>query len=230
MIYRLPRWVLYGSVLLAFSAGLVNCVALLGFVNLAVSHVTGTVTATAAALWQQDHDALQLGLGIVLAFFVGAIISGVIVKNEALQIGRHYGVALLVESILLFAATYFFVQHNVWGELLASAACGLQNAMIATYSGSVIRTTHLTGILSDLGASIGNWIGRRPFNQRQFRLQLSIFSSFFLGSLVGAMAFQHLQHLALLIPAFVVLLTAFAYWWVVEYRVLQRDISDQDSA
>jgi hypothetical protein len=36
--------------------------------------------------------------------------------------------------------------------------------------------------------------------------------------------------LALLIPAFVVLLTAFAYWWVVEYRVLQRDISDQDSA
>jgi uncharacterized membrane protein YoaK (UPF0700 family) len=220
MINRLPRWVLYGSALLAFSAGFINCVALLGFANMAVSHVTGTVTLTAAALIKGDWSRLGLGLWIVLAFFVGSIISGMIIRNEALRLGRRYSLALVLESLLLFAATGCFFYQSLWGELLASAACGLQNAMIATYSGSVIRTTHLTGIVSDLGAAIGNYLSGQGFDAKQFQLQSSIFLAFFIGSGVGAVFYLWIAYWALLIPAVLVLIAAAAYWWVMVFHVL----------
>ncbi|MEY2863451.1 MAG: hypothetical protein RLY58_1158 [Pseudomonadota bacterium] len=211
MIRRLPRWILYGSVLLAFSAGCVNCIALLGFANTAVSHVTGTVSNTASALVRHNVPVFSLGFGIVAAFLVGAMLSGVIVKNEALRLGRHYGLALLLESLLLFAATWFFMRQHVAGELLASAACGLQNAMIATYSGSVIRTTHLTGILSDIGSALGSRLAGRAVQWMSFRLQVSILLAFFVGGVVGAALFLHVGSLALLLPATVVLLAALGY-------------------
>lgn len=219
MINRLPRWVLYGSALLAFIAGFINCVALLGFVSTAVSHVTGTVTLAAAALIKGDWSHFALAFWIVLAFFVGSIVSGVIIPNEALRLGHRYGLALVIESMLLFAATACFYQQSVWGELLASAACGLQNAMLATYSGSVIRTTHLTGIISDLGAAFGHYISRQYFDAKKFRLQGSILLSFFVGAALGAWCYLLVSYWALLIPALLVLVAAAAYWWVMVFHV-----------
>ena len=145
MIHRLPIWIILGSVLLALNAGFINSVALLSFANNAVSHVTGTATIAADALVRGHWQTLANTGLIVICFLLGAIISGAIVGNEALRMGRRYGVALLLESILLALAWYGFRQGAFYAELCASAACGLQNAMVATYSGSVIRTTHLTG-------------------------------------------------------------------------------------
>ena len=43
--------------------------------------------------------------------------------------------------------------------------------MVATYSGAVIRTTHLTGLTSDMGSAIGNWLAGREINKKTFVLQ-----------------------------------------------------------
>ncbi|MGB0504426.1 MAG: DUF1275 family protein, partial [Thalassolituus sp.] len=91
MINRLPLWVLVGSVMLALNAGFINSVALLSFANNAVSHVTGTATIAADALVDGKVDVFYHTGAIVLSFIVGAILSGMIVGQEALKLGRRYG-------------------------------------------------------------------------------------------------------------------------------------------
>lgn len=200
-----------GSVILAFCAGLVNATALLGFADNAVSHVTGTVTLFASALSNAETTVVWRSGLIVVAFFIGAIISGFIVKNESLALGRRYGVAMILEAALLVAATVLFWRHSFGGELLASTACGLQNAMVATYSGSIIRTTHLTGIVSDIGAAIGNMLAGRPFSSLQVKLQTAIFFSFTIGGAAGALLFKWMTYSALLIPAAIIFVAALVY-------------------
>ena len=211
MLNRIPRWILVGSVVLAFSAGIVNCVALLGFVNHSVSHVTGSVSLFAEGVATGNLSrAAQTGF-IVLFFFLGSVLSGFLVQHESLKMGRRYGVALAFESGLLFLATYLFYQHSFAGELAASMACGLQNALVATYSGSAIRTTHLTGTVSDLGAEIGYALRGSRFNKKQFQLQLAIFIGFLAGGVVGAWLFSAIAYSAFLLPAMIVLLASGIY-------------------
>lgn len=193
-----------GAALLAFCAGYVNAVALSGFVNRSASHITGTVTQGACLFGQSDFRGGWAALVVVLAFFTGATLSGIIVKNEQLQIGRRYGVALLIESGLLFLSTALFCHGWFSGELVASGACGLQNALVATYSGSVIRTTHLTGILSDLGSAFGCFLAGRRVNRPQVKLHMSILLAFLIGAFAGSVIFHTIRYLSLLIPATVI--------------------------
>lgn len=211
MVNRLPLWVLIGSVMLALNAGFINSVALLSFANNAVSHITGTATIAADALVQGQSGVLLHTGAIVVSFILGAILSGAIVGNEALRLGRRYGVALVLESIFLFLAWYGFRENAQYAEWLASAACGLQNAMVATYSGSVIRTTHLTGIVSDIGSTLGNFFAGRGLPKMQLSLQTSIFVAFLTGAGCGSIVFRHLGYDAVLVNGAWVGLVAVAY-------------------
>jgi len=218
MIRQLPKWVWLGGGLLSFSGGLINAVALGGFSHNAVSHVTGTVTKSAMSFATGDGQAFVISTGLVLAFLAGAIISGVVVGNEHLRLGRRYGVALLLESGLLIVAFLLFALGIHEGELFASAACGLQNAMVATYSGAAIRTTHLTGIVSDIGSIIGNLFARRKVDWRQFILLCTILTCFYTGSSVGITLFARLQFAAILVPAMLTFFTGIAYIVYASYR------------
>jgi uncharacterized membrane protein YoaK (UPF0700 family) len=141
-----------------------------------------------------------------------------IVGNEHLRLGRRYGVALILESTLLTLSFALFALGIHEGELFASAACGLQNAMVATYSGAAIRTTHLTGIVSDIGSILGNVIARRQVDWRQFLLLCTILTSFYSGSSVGITLFTQLQFAAILVPALLTLLTGISYIGYTAYR------------
>ncbi len=86
------------------------------------------------------------------------MLSGFLIQDSTLQLGRRYGVALLLESLLLCAAVPLLYRDNSFGIYSASCACGLQNAMVSTYSGAVVRTTHLSGMFTDLGIFLGHAI------------------------------------------------------------------------
>lgn len=156
MLDKLPKWILYGGCILAFNAGCVNSTALVGFTHLSASHVTGNVTLFASAFAEQQFDQMAMVCIVLLSFLFGAVISGFVVGSTSLQAGRRYGLALLIEAMLLIASLALFSFHLFWGQVFAAMACGLQNSMVATYSGAVIRTTHLTGLTSDMGSAIGN--------------------------------------------------------------------------
>lgn len=211
MIHKIPRWVLYGSAVLAFNAGFINCIALLSFTHTGVSHVTGTVTQAADAAATLDLPRLRTSVLIIVSFFCGAVISGIVVRSEALKAGRRYGLALCIEGVLLLLTAELFRRGSFAGELTASASCGLQNALVATYSGSVIRTTHLTGILSDLGSAVGNRLAGGSVNRIQVVLHASIFFCFAAGAILGSLGFAGFGYGIFRVPALLVLMAAGAY-------------------
>lgn len=189
-----------GAWALAFVAGMVNAVGLLGFEHQAVTHLTGTTSLLAAALAAR-HGALVLHYAAVIgSFMAGTVISGFIIQDTALQLGRRYGVALLLESLLLCAAVPLLERQSLFGIYSASCACGLQNAMVSTYSGAVIRTTHLSGMFTDLGIFVGHFFRGLPVDGRRLRLCLLIISGFLCGGVAGALAFHQLGYSALLLP------------------------------
>ena len=145
MISKLPPWVEIGGFVLALIAGAANAIGLLGFEHQAISHLTGIWTLLGLQISSLNWASVShLGL-IVASFVLGAALSGLIVRDAALQLGRRYGVALLAESLLLFGAMVALNLGSKSGHLLASAACGLQNALASTFSGAIVRTTHVTG-------------------------------------------------------------------------------------
>ena len=211
MINKLPKWILWGGCVLAFNAGCINSTALVGFTHLSASHVTGNVTLFATALAEQHYQQMAMVCIVLLSFLSGAVISGFVVGSTALKEGKRYGNALLIEASLLIVSLILFSYQSFWGQVFAAMACGLQNSMVATYSGAVIRTTHLTGLTSDMGSALGNWLAGRPINKKMFVFQAMIWYSFCGGGVLGALGYIYYKYMTLMLPIVIVLSSALAY-------------------
>ena len=219
---QLPRWVWIGAGLLACVAGMVNVVGYLGFEHQAVTHLTGTTSLLGAAIAAGNTRAILHLLGVAVAFTLGAALSGMIIQDNTLRLGRRYGVVLTIESVLLFVAIFLFKQQQIAGALLAAMACGLQNAMTTTFSGSVVRTTHLSGMFTDLGIGLGHFVRGMALPTRRLALSALIISSFFTGSVIGAWLFGHLGYDALAVPATLTGLTGISYAALRHWRAIHQ--------
>ncbi|AWH36757.1 MULTISPECIES: YoaK family protein [Stenotrophomonas] len=208
---RLPTWVWIGAVALSSVAGMVNVVGFLGFEHQAVSHMTGSTSQLGMAIAQGDWRAVGHLWGLLIAFSLGAMLSGLLIQDNTLQLGRRYGVALAIESALLLVAIPLFEQQQIWGALAAAMACGLQNAMATTFSGAVVRTTHLSGMFTDLGIGLGHLLRGLPLQVRRLTLSGLIISGFLGGGILGAWLFMHFRYDALLAPALLTGLTGIVY-------------------
>jgi len=222
MIAKLPRWIGTGGWALAFVAGIVNVVGLLGFEHQAVTHLTGTTSLLAAAIGSFDGATALHFAAVIGSFLAGTIVSGFLIQDSTLRLGRRYGVALLLESVLLCGAVPLLKQGNALGIYSASCACGLQNAMVSTYSGAVVRTTHLSGMFTDLGIFVGHSLRGLPIDRRRLRLCVLIISGFLCGGIAGSIGFRQLGYSTLFIPGCMTALTSFAY---AVYRVYIRQKS-----
>ena len=211
MISKLPRWVWAGGWALAFVAGMVNVVGFLGFSHQAVTHLTGSTTMLAAAVAALDGPAILHFAALIGSFMAGTVFSGFFIQDSTLQLGRRYGVALLLESALLAAAAPLLARHSLAGMYAAAGACGLQNAMVSTYSGAVVRTTHVSGMFTDLGIFLGHTLRGLPVDPRRLRLCFLIISGFLCGGIAGAVAFRFLSYSALLIPSGLTAAAAVSY-------------------
>lgn len=208
---RLPTWVWIGAITLSCVAGMVNVVGFLGFEHQAVSHLTGTTSQLGMAMAQGDWRSIGHLWGLLIAFSLGAMLSGLIIQDSALQLGRRYGIALALESALLFLAIPLFKHQQIWGAMSAAMACGLQNAMATTFSGAVVRTTHLSGMFTDLGIGLGHLLRGLPLPVRRLTLSGLIISGFLAGGVLGAWLFVRWQYDALLVPAVLTGLVGLGY-------------------
>jgi len=215
MANRLARWVWFGTAVLAGVAGMVNVVGFLGFQHQAITHLTGNTSLLAAAVVAGDRRAGLALAGSMLAFVAGAVLGGLVIQDSTLRLGRRYGVALMLEALLLAAAVPLFERHLLGGTLCAAVAIGLQNAMVTTYSGAIVRTSHVSGMFTDLGIMLGHTLRGMPIARRRLGLCLVVISCFFAGGLAGAGLFEALAYRALYVPA---LLTGAAGLAYVAYR------------
>ena len=212
MINRLPPWVEGGAFLLTLLAGMVNAIGLLGFSHQAVSHLTGTATLLGQQLASMNISVALHLLLILISFVIGAALSGWLIENTALKLGRHYGSALMLEALLLLLGMWALMAGWSAGHFLASAACGLQNGLATTFSGAIIRTTHVSGIFTDLGLMLGARLRGQPLDRRRARLYLLLVTGFILGGTLGSVIFLAWQFLALLVPVLLAVLLAGLYW------------------
>ncbi|MBI3828151.1 MAG: DUF1275 domain-containing protein [Planctomycetes bacterium] len=223
--------------------------------NTFVSHVTGTTTHFGRTLATSDWKMVLFYGALLGSFYFGAVISACMTEG-AKQLGKRskYVLPLVVEAILILAFMLFLqiekgqpLSQPVLLALLCigSVAMGIQNATITKISGSVVRTTHLTGVLTDMGLEsvqylIWYWTQHRGHGWTRanrllkisFRhptiLRLlvlySIFGSFLFGAVAGAIAFNHIGHLGLVVPiAFLFLIMG------VDWQKPIADIGEIDS-
>ena len=203
MISKLPAWVEWGAWLLAFNAGGINAVGLLSLEHQAISHVTGSVSRMGVDLAKGEwRHALYLAL-VMMAFFCGATLTGWIIRDAALKLGRRYSICLLIEAAFLLVAVLMFPAAPSQAALWASAACGLQNAMASNFSGAVVRTTHVTGIVTDLGIALGHWLQGIPGDTRRTRLHGLVVLGFVTGATGGAVTWLHFGAAALWLPVMI---------------------------
>jgi len=194
--------------ILALVAGAVNAGGLLA-VQRYTSHMTGVISAMADNLATGGFALALAGLASLLSFVLGASCTAILI-NWARRRRMHgkYALALLLEAVLLLVfglagANLESLQHLLMPAtvLLLCFIMGLQNAIVTKISHAEIRTTHMTGNVTDLGIELGRllyWNRRREANQIHFVmanrdklfLHAMIVSLFFVGGIAGALAFK----------------------------------------
>lgn len=194
---------------LAFMAGAINAGGFLA-VRQYTSHMTGIVSSMADSLVLGMNPVVLGGLSALLSFVGGAATSAIMV-NYARRRRLHsiYAGPLLLEAVLLMAfgllGARFAALHGGFLPATVMLLCfimGLQNALITKVSKTEIRTTHVTGIVTDIGIELGKmlYLNRHSPDHdampivadwARLRILVSLLSMFFLGGIVGAFGFNH---------------------------------------
>lgn len=219
------RVVLAAGTVLALSAGMVDAVAFNELGHF-VTHVTGNMAHIGIRVEGNYNDTytlvdLRKAFLLVAAFLVGAITCGLIISsNTEVRFGKElYGFALLGNSFFLVLAT--FVPNQEVAMYLAAASAGLQNGICTVHFGAVCRTTHLTGLVTDLGTAIGrilHIVCRRLVKRQKLdildrseidvdatrmKVYCLLIFGFFLGAILGSFLSYFIGIYGMLVPAFI---------------------------
>eukprot|EP00440_Ansanella_granifera_P073805 gb/GFBE01080083.1/.p1 GENE.gb/GFBE01080083.1/~~gb/GFBE01080083.1/.p1 ORF type:complete len:416 (+),score=75.10 gb/GFBE01080083.1/:1-1248(+) len=226
-------WVMFFGWSLAICAGFVNVVSFRRW-GLFVSHVTGATAAIGLRIEgfhhdKHDFDDLGEALWLVFSFLLGAFTCGLLIdKNQVHFLGKaFYGSALVGNALLLLVAA--LADHRLTSACFASAACGLQNAMCTSHFGAVVRTTHVTGTVTDIGSTLGrmamlflrNSCRRSRMNvveraevgvdARKLLVLGPMWVCFLFGCISGAYVENSMQQYAFLVPAALTFIVGASY-------------------
>jgi uncharacterized membrane protein YoaK (UPF0700 family) len=199
------------GVALAFVAGAINAGGFLA-VNQYTSHLTGAISSAADNLALGAWDLVLDAFGAVLSFLAGAMCTALMVNyGRRRGLASEYALPLLLEAVLLLAFGVLGARlatiAGLFAPLTVMLLCfmmGLQNALITKISHAEIRTTHMTGIVTDIGIELGRMLywnrdhTQPPVAANRDRLMLlaSLLLSFFGGAVLGALGFKHAGYLA----------------------------------
>lgn len=220
-LQRTPQADLKLGTVLAFVAGAANAGGFLA-VGQYTSHMTGILSALADNLVLGQFVLVGAGLVSVLAFVLGAMSTAWIVNwGMRRQLRSAYGLPLLLEAVLLLVFGLFGAVMSLWHTVflpvtvvLLCYIMGLQNAVITKISQARIRTTHVTGLVTDLGIELGKllYVNRHPDMQpvradrERLRVHAQLVLSFLVGGIAGALGFKHLGYVSTLPLALALLL------------------------
>ena len=201
---------------LAFVAGAINAGGFLA-VHQYTSHVTGTVSSVADNLALGHLDLVVDGIVGVLSFLMGAMCCALMVNfARRRQLSSEFALPLMLEALLILCFGLLGSRLSEFEGLLVPFTVvllcfimGLQNAMVTKISQAEVRTTHMTGVITDLGIELGKLLywNRTPdtpaepmvrANRDRLRLHATLLACFAGGGLAGALAFQSLGYYATL--------------------------------
>ena len=194
------------GLVLAFVAGAINAGGFLA-VQQYTSHVTGMVSNVADQLVLGHLDLVVDGIVAVLSFVLGAMTCALLINlARRKDLSSEYALPLLLEAALILCFGLLGAQLAHFETLLVPFTVvllcfimGLQNAIVTKLSNAVIRTTHMTGIVTDLGIELGKLVYWNhdpdlPLHVRADRERLRVLGGllacFLSGGITGALGFK----------------------------------------
>lgn len=209
------------ALLLALMAGMLNGV---GFIatNVYTSHMTGITAAISHSVARGEWRLVALGFEAFTLFVLGAA-STAIAFNWARRrrLRSRFAVILAFEAVLvlIFATLAQFLHGSLRPQVFIAVLAytmGLQNAVITKMSNATIRTTHVTGMVTDIGIALGKLLYRNTpgdpepvrADTGKLRLHLSVVTAFFVGGVLGVALYGVAGFRSLLVPALVLLAAA----------------------
>jgi len=187
---------------LAFVAGAANAGGFLA-VKQYTSHMSGVVASMADNLASGSLTLVFGGLAAVVSFLSGAFLTTLFIRwARMLSLESEYALPLMAEASLLvlfgFTGRVFTGERILGTVMLLCFTMGMQNAIITKLSNAVIRTTHLTGMITDIGIALGRimstGVAADVSIERELatlRLLSSLVGLFFVGGVTGAIGFKH---------------------------------------
>ncbi|WP_282038768.1 YoaK family protein [Saccharicrinis aurantiacus] len=188
------------AVVLSFVAGLVNITGLLSL-DILTTNVTGHF-----AFFVQKVSQLNIRGGLVFLTYVSSFLFGSFISNLIMEFFRHnrklnvYLVPILLEALLLIFIVIIGLnmeEHSFVISNLLLLSMGLQNSFVTKISNAVVRTTHLTGLFTDLGIELAQLLFEKDKVKRReiqstISLRISIIAFFFIGGLVATILYINL--------------------------------------
>lgn len=212
---RTQRANLHLGIALAVVAGALNAGGFLA-IGQYTSHMTGIVSSAADDLVLGKVAHAIAGLLSLAAFVLGAVTTALMVnfaRRSRPTSNLTYTAPLLLEAALLLVfglvgaslKTHEFISVSLTAILLCYVM-GLQNALVTKISNAEIRTTHITGLVTDLGIELGRLIywnrtgqAVAPLvraNRMKLRVLGSLIAAFALGGVIGALGFKYVGYVS----------------------------------
>lgn len=222
---------------LAFQAGLLNIGGLMACHSF-VSHVTGFATLFALEYESSNYPQAAGLLIIPFTFLLGSMVSGILVdlriklrKNPKYYI--VFGFLFMLTSLIAIGGfnnafgEFGLPLSNLRGYILVSLlcfTCGVQNGTITLVSKSVVRTTHLTGVTTDLGIGMIRWLNRKyltgvedEWKANLMRIGIIVFYT--LGSAAGVPIFRDWKFRGFIFPC---IISAMLFFMTVYFQVIRE--------
>ncbi|MBD3949505.1 DUF1275 domain-containing protein [Tuanshanicoccus lijuaniae] len=213
--FILKLWIL----LLTMSAGFLNAAVFLVH-GVVVTHHTGTSTQMGIHFAKWTSDSLILMIGLLLAYIFGAMLSGYLFHSEKFGPKKRYGLILIYLSIGLFLVNWLNVPQHIF-LWYTSFMMGTQNGMFVFYRGMVIRTTHMTGSLTDIGLSLGRWIrGKDKKHFFKFTFLFVNWAAFVVGCIAATFASKYFVSIIFYVAASISGFCGVYYFFL--YHLLKR--------
>lgn len=196
--------------LLSFVAGIVNVAGFLAVERL-TTNVTGHFAFFVDEVFKLDFWKGFIYFLYIFFFFLGSFVSNFLVELISGKNANYiYVIPTFIESIILFSVAFFgnfLISENP--DLLAFCllfAMGLQNSLVTTISNATVRTTHLTGLFTDLGIELSQLFFYKHKEQKDklnssIKLRLTIITSFFTGGIIGGVFYTSMGIYVLTIAA-----------------------------
>jgi len=185
LIFSFANW---WNWLLTFTSGFANIGCLFLFSHSATHH-TGNISRIAIALEKGNWTELGVLFFIVLCFFAGSVLCGLLFHSQTMTPKKRYGLLLIFLGILLLAV-YYLQPGNMVLYAIAFLS-GAQNAMFIYIKSFLARSTHLTGYLTDSGFALGRILAGYMEDLPKLFFNLSQIVFFLLGGLAASAFGRH---------------------------------------
>ncbi len=169
--------------ILTFLAGAINICAI-ELLELTITHLTGNLSKAAILLARGDLSSFSEIFSSIILFFIGATIAGYLYHEKTSDINYFDAILPILFGMIIFISLETTTKTITLLRII-SLGMGIQNGIYIRVRGVLIRTTHMTGYLTDAGFCLGSLLhGKREFAWKLLFYLASIFT-FFIGGFIS---------------------------------------------